>query len=692
MTVVLLRLAMASSWRGRRADVQRAALVALAALVGTVLVCGVISTTLMTRRVTTRSTARAFAPATEEAPALSRHTIFDVAPDGRQIYVYWYRVDDPQVSIPGVPATPERDSWYVSPALYDDIAEEPALAERFPGASEIGRDGVGNAAELVAYRLVGPEVALTENLSADIDAGQWLGETADVEALSVVRAAAILLLIPIIALLLAAMAPVAAMLDRRRGVLEAIGASRLVRSTLVFMQAALCALPGAAAGAFAWFVVAPRLTSVPFVGRRVLPGDLGTPLALVTVAALAVILVSGVVATVRPRSSAASRVTDRVPAPPSVTRLVPLAVGFVMMLIGSGAFSEQSDHLFLAGLIASSTGAVIALPLLFARTGESLAGSGRVLSLLVGRRLSWNATVAARSMLALGAITALTPVLASWIALEHARVSDSGVRDERSPVGISSLLAPQELELLVERTGAIPLEVVQDPNLAPTDTLSVPEVFVGDCRRLSGLLEMERCDASGFRLTSGAGEVVGRPERTVEGLPARPEGFTVTATLLVSDDQPATDAAVRTYIDNRDQPGLFALSFDSAGSISPVIRWALGGLAITALASGAGLALQVIGQAARLSSSRIRMLYLGTDIAAIRRLAGAESVVTISLAGLTGTAVGAVASWFFVQINPDADLPYSMVVVVALAVVAVALAGGAASWMSVSDRATRPAE
>lgn len=687
MTGVLFRLALASSWRGRRGDVQRAALVALAALVGTVLVCGVISTSLMVQRVTNRSTARAFAPATSDAPALSSHTISDVAPDGQQIYVYWWRIEDPKVQIPGVPGAPEENSWYVSPALHDYISEDPTLADRFPRAAEIGRDGVGNAAELVAYRFVGPSVQLTETLSGDVDADQWLGETADLEALSVVRSAAILLFVPVVALLLAAMAPVAAMLEQRRAVLGAIGASRSVRSTLIFLQAAISALPGAVAGGLAWFLVAPRLMTVPFVGRRVLTGDLSAPLGFVAVAVLGVVVASGVVATVRPRSSAASRVTESVPAPPSASRLVPLVLGFVMMLAGSGAFGARSDQWFVAGLVASSTGAVIALPLLFARAGESLARSKALLPMLVGRRLSWNATVAARSMLALGAITAVTPVLASWIELQHANISDSAVRNESAPAGVSSVLPPDELRLLVERTGAVPLEVVSDPTLTPTDTASVPETLVGDCRRLAGLLAMQRCDASGFTLTSAAAESLARPEPPVEGLPARPDGFKVTETLLVSDDQPATDAALRTYINNREQPGIFALSFDSGGAVSPAIRWALGGLAITALASGAGLALQVIGQAARLGPSRIRMRYVGADIDTVRRLAGVESVVTIALAGLAGTVVGAVASWFFVQINPGAELPYPVAVAVAMTVVVVALAGGAASWVSVSDRA-----
>lgn len=692
MTRILVRLALAASWRGRRTDVQRAALVALAALIGTVLVCGVVSTSMMVQRVTDRSTARAFATDPGESPAISTHTIMDVAPDGQQVYVYWWRINDPAVEIPGVPGTPADNAWYVSPALREYIGEEPTLADRFPGAAEIGRDGVGNAAELVAYRFVGPDVPLTEGSSTEVDADQWLGERADVEALSVVRSAAILLLIPVVALLLAAMAPVAAMLDQRRGVLEALGASRFVRTTLVFLQAALGALPGAVVGGLVWLLIAPRLTSVPFVGRPVLAGDLSAPVGLVVLAALGVTVASGAVAVVRPRTSAANRVTDTVPDPPSIRRLVPLAFGLVIMAVGSGLIGARSDQLFFTGLIASSIGAVIALPLLLSRAGESLAGSRGLLAMLVGRRLSWNATVAGRSMLALCAITAITPVLASWIGLEYARISDSGVRQERGPAGVGSLVPPQELELLVERTGAVPLEVVADPMLEPTETMSVPETLVGDCRRLSGLLEMARCDGSGFTLTAAAADSLGRPERTVEGLPARPDGFAVKETLFVSEDQPTTDAAVRTYINNREQPGLFALSFDSDGAVSPVIRWALGGLAITLLVSGAVLALQLIGEAARLSASRIRMRYVGADMATVRRLAGSESLVTIALAGLAGTTVGTVASWFFVRINPDAQVPYLVVLAVAAAVVVAALAGGAASWVSVSDGARNPTE
>ncbi|MGH9185699.1 MAG: hypothetical protein ACRD0U_07800 [Acidimicrobiales bacterium] len=686
MTPLLVRLAIKTSWGGRRTDRRRALLIAVSAAGATLILCGVLGAFFMVQRVTERSIGRAFPLAAEgEAPALTQKVISDSAPNGDQMYVVWYDLLDPTVRVRGVPPDPPDDSWFVSPALAERMEESRSLRQRFPGATEIAPEGVGNPSELLAYRFVDGERLLLPNALSNRTADEPLIEAGDLEALSVVRTALILFTVPIIGLLLAAMAFAAPDLDQRLGVLDALGASRHRRAHLVTLHAALSAGPGAllAGGLATW--VLQRRTSVPFVGRRVLRGDLGIPLWAGAACVVAVVATTAVVAVVRPRSTAGNRPTARIVAIPRGRSVVPLVVGLVMMIVGSGVVGEENARVFVAGLIASSVAVVVALPFLFRHVGNALASMSGVLGLLAGRRLSRNGSVSARALLALGALAALTPVAAGWIDLARDRGADNDVAAVAPVVGISGPVSGDERDAILRDIDAVPLEVVTDPAFVPTATVSAPpQVLVGHCRELGRLLEFSRCDDSGFALTGAYAEDLGHHRFPVEGASTAPEGYTVTATLFPSSDWETTDAALRAHIANRTQPGYPVLSTVNEQHESPLVRWLLGGITLAAIISAAALGLHVVAHSARIASSRAHLAYLGASQRVIRRVVSAESVLTVAIAGLACTGVGSAGSWFFVQLNPDADFPIGAISALSTGILGAALLAGAASWRSVS--------
>lgn len=653
-------------------------MVAGAAAVVAVVVAGCASAWSLSQRVDRRATARAFAAvAPGEAVAFERSALFDETAEGDQVYVYWWRVVDAEAAVPGVD-DPAVGDWFVSPALADRIAGDPVLADRYPGARRIGPEGIAHPRELLAYRFVGPDVPLSERL-ADRPGRDWIGDGGEaVDAYPIAVAAVALVGVPGLGLLVAAMAPSAGALARRLRLLTALGASPSTRRRLVVTHAALCAGPGALGGAVAWYVVAPELTTVPLVGRAVFAADLRLPAATVVAVACGVTALVAAVAAIRPRRLAGNRPGDELPGRPSAARALPLVASLVVMLAGVVVPGRPGAKLFLAGVVASAVGAVIALPYLLFHAGERLAAGAGVLRLLVGRRLQWNAVASARSLLTIGGLAVLVPLTAAWVAV--ARDVDPPPATSEYAVEVRGGLAPGERAALVERTGAVPVDVVTRAGQDGTE-----EAFlVGDCGALADHVELNRCGPGGFDVAPGAGASLGG-YTTLPGTPTPPSGTELRATLFVSDEPAAVERALRSLVVNGSDPGRqVAVPGRQVFHESPLVSWILGAGRLAAIVGGLALVLHLAGHAARLARSRSRLLALGADQPVVRRLAGAEAAIPVAITGVGGVLVGLVASWLFVQMNGAADIPYVAIALVVAATAAVAAAAGVVGALAVA--------
>lgn len=675
MKAQLLRIAMAASWSGRAVDRRRAVMLAVAAAVVTVVACGCVSALFMSIRIDTRATARAFRPVGPGAPlALERASLFDETEDSEQIYVYWWRVVDPNARIPGIEPNPPVGSWFVSPALFERMRNEPALADRYPDALPIGPEGVAHRDELLAYRFVEPGVDLPDQLSLrpGLD---WIGDGTEVlDPFPISVAALALIGIPGLGLLAAAMAQFAPELERRLAVLGALGASAWTQRSVLFVHIAVCAGPGAVAAALGWFMISPHLTAVPLVGRRVFSSDLGLPVVVTAAIGVGVVMLAMVVAVIRPIRTAGNRPVDYIPKPATVVRLLPLLAGLAVMLAGTIVPGRSGAKLFFAGVVASAVGAVVGLPFMIDRVGAALARRPETLSLLVGRRLRRNAVSSARSLLAVGVLAALIPVIAAWVSV--ARSLDTPPDTAAYAVELSGDVSARERDDLAERTGAVPIEVTSKIHANGRETFQL----VGDCDLLAGPFAPLRCGNAGFEFAQHTGMALGHYE-ALRGYRTRPAGAKLQSTLFLSSDGAVVEDVLRSFVVNGERPGSQVTAPGrEVFHESPLVAWILGASALAAIVGGLALVLHLVAQSARLAVSRSRLLALGTDISVVRRLAGGEAAVAVALVGLGGTAVGMVSSWMFVQINGSAAVPYPVVALVVAATLAAAgLAGIAAS-------------
>ncbi len=684
-------------------------MVAAAVAVATVLGCAIASIHLSVERVVDRAESRAFEPAgPNESPALEHYWLPQVAPgDGAGIDVYLWRVNDPQVRIPGVPSMPELGSWYLSPELYRRAVNDPLLGERFPEAAQLGQDGVANADELVAHGFVGPDAILVQQLSSRTGPeGVLLGDEVELDALTVVQASLILLLVPVVGLLLAGMAPVSTGLDQRVAILRAIGAARSQRSVVVFIQGALSAAPGALIGAASWYVLSQRLTSVPLVGAQVLRGDLALTPGLALVVGLAAVLGTGLLAVVRSRrTTATTRPAAGPPRRPTLLRLLPLAVGVCLLLWGSGVLGDPEDQRFIAGIIVTTVGTIIALPLLLRSIGTAVARSGSLLALLVGRRLGSDAAPSARALLAFGAIAVIAPIAVSWIALERSQLDDvdvvAGLPSDPYPVGVyGRFTTPDEIDQLASDTDADTIDVFVEVGVDPA--VKTPDaVLVAKCEALSERVELQACSDEGFEIpASAAGQFEqylprdetgeGGPRRLV-GRPAPPDGFEKQYTLFIADDWRALEAQLWAYVNNRGQSGMHVSYVSNPKTESIVMKWAIGGLVMAGAVGALAVVLSLAAHSARLAPSRLRLKYVGADLRFVRWLASAEPVIVIGATGAVSLILGCFVTWCWMQMEPAGQLHLGTVLLFSALTCLAAVGAGTTAWVAIRDGQTRSA-
>ena len=333
--------------------------------------------------------------------------------------LHLWRIETKGVVIPGVAPDAETGDWFVSPELARRIEHEPLLEDRFPNARTIGDEGVGSADELVAYRLVDPEVELSGRL-VDVAGTDWIGWNAGIGGSVVALAGAGLVVVLGIGFLRAALGPISVGLARRLSLLAALGATRPSLWMFSTASGAIVSVPAAAVSAAAWYLIAPGLESVPLVGQRVLKGDLQIPLLLSIVVALGIVALTAAAALTRPDQHIGSRPASRVPSPPALWRVIPLLGSLAVIVYSTAQSGAGAVRLLLTGLIAACLSVTFALPVLIWLLGQALAKGKSTLSLLVGRTLSSNAANSSRPLLALTAVAVLVPPCASFIATARA--------------------------------------------------------------------------------------------------------------------------------------------------------------------------------------------------------------------------------------------------------------------------------
>lgn len=675
---MIVSMALAVTWRGDRATKFRSAVLAVAVAAVTLFVCAAASTALMADRVNQRAAERTFQQAGPDEDAdLSGSSRYDSI-GGDQIYVHLWRIETPGVRIPGVPAEATAGDWFVSPELARRIESEPSLQERYRGARVLGAEGVGSADELMAVRLAGPEADLDFRYVA-VPGSQYSGLAAGVSVENILAGTALVLMAGI-GMLRAALGPASAGLERRVTLLSLLGAGTGRLWQLQAVTTAVVAMPAATAAAVAWYLISPRLTAVPLVGQKVLKGDLAMPIWAVVAAAAAVVALTALVGLRRPHRRWGSRPTLGVPASPGRGRLLGLTVPLVLILSattlsGTGA----APRLFIAGLVAAVVAVVVALPVLLDWLGARLAQGRSALELLVGRSLSCNARVSARSLTALASVTVLVPAAASYIATARAHDPPPPV----SQVEVIRVIGELDDEVLdwFEREAD---GVFAEEYATRAAILNLPSTFtlVADCGSLKRYVALQSCGPDGIVVGTEAASTFARYDAAATKPPA---GATRVSWLFITNDGERAEDVLRSHMVNSDDYRMSVTSrADWEFKESRSVPWILAAIQVGAIGAAAALLLSVVTNSAHSARMRLRLVGIGADLRMIRRLASAESAAVVGIVGLGGTAVGTVGAVAYGLVNGSEAPIYLPSVVLAIVVAAAAAASALASAVCVS--------
>ncbi len=598
----------------------------------------------MAHNVNERANTRSAQPALAGEPAdFSRGGAYDSI-RGEQIYVYYWRVETPGLTVPGVPTDAQIGDWFVSPELMRRIRVEPQLLDRFPAARQITDAGVGSADELVAYRLVGPDADLTHRLR-DEPGLSWIGLNAGVKTSEVAAGGAVIVLVIGSGLLLAALGPATVGLNRRLALLRALGASGRSVWMVGATSAAVAAMPGTLASALAWYVIAPRLESIPLVGQRILPGDLEIPALLSVSAAVAVTLLVATLGTTRVRQPDGSRPASRIPTPPSRWRLAPATASTLAIVSATVVSGELSVGLLLMGALGASISVILATPVLMHRLGVALARAGSTFFHLAGRNFSWQAGNSSRPLTVLASVAVLVPLAASYITVARERDPEpppSAV----SAIDVNGPLDETEIRMLESEARGVFVDTYRSK---PEGTEESTWTWVGDCEKLAPLVSMSSCGSDGIRLDPSAASAFARFD---VGTTASPVGHHVGPRLFVTRDLTHAESVLRTYALNRGRLGLSVNSHDDYQmSESRVVPWIMAGIVIGSVTVLLTLMLSVATGASRNAATRQRLLAVGADPRVIRRLAAAESATIVAVVGLSGVSLGTVGAVAYAAVD-----------------------------------------
>lgn len=462
-------------------------------------------------RLANRAATLATSPA--ETDLLTNTTFEDIG--DKQAVIVWLEPAGPAAPVlpPGLETLPESGTFVVSPALSRLIDSQPDLQARFQERTVLDRTGVLSGEELFAYAQVpqGRTIAAdfrTQRISdfgaddAQINWDYW----PRLQRFYLTIGALICLILPGLFVLAAGLTSASSLRDRRLLVLRSIGVKRDRLVELSIAEGLLLSLPGILLPAAIWFLLAPRVTTVPLVGDRVFVGDLAIgPLTVTISLVLAVVCVVAIAGIGANRAVSGKRAVPRPALPPAITswfRFLPAAMtlGLAWYTL-QGSRSSTNESLFLL-LIACS---LAFIPFVYAglvkSLGAELGSLKHVSIMLAGRNLSWDAVRLTRPFAGLGTVlmialvwAAITPIFSS---VESPPYVDQGVGTaevswtDPQPGDLEALQQALPGDLVVTMT-------IQSPEALPADAgegmPSEPVAALGvTCAQLATIFPSNQC-------------------------------------------------------------------------------------------------------------------------------------------------------------------------------------------------------
>jgi hypothetical protein len=641
----LIRVAVAGGWRSGTSDRGRSLLLVFCVALLTTIAAAFIAVGNARDKAIERVASRGYAVAGEgDTIAYDRFVGFDVAPDGSQIVIVTWHLAMPGPAPAGFPPGATPDVFYVSPALADLANRSSIIGARFAGFQRLDHRFVGQADELLAYRLSDTSERMNEHLSGR-SGFEGVGEVTLPERAATIAPTILLLLVPGTGLVWAGATAPSHRLRRRLDVLDLVGASRRQLTGVVLAFALAVVLPGALVGIGAWWIVNQRLGTIPLTTLQVRRGDLATS-GLQSFGIVAGVVVAYTLVLAR------ATLARRIVAPRSNSLLSMVAVGGIGLVAAPIVGGKFGFATLLGAVGTIMFGAAAIVEALYRALGARLASRPTWRSVIVGRRLTSAASGSARSQVAWLGLLILIPIVGTWIKM--VRTPDSHDTQNISVVQLGGDDVMEVRRSLEVAAGSAAAQVAVERT--DVDDPGEPHRrLIADCDRLPRTI-VDRCSASGaFELTPDGRRALGRFDPTASS--RVPDGFDLDSASLLFFD--TTDGVIETTLRAfaARTPGFSVnseLTFRQRES--PLIPLVLAALAATTITTALGLALSLAGQAARSARSRRNLVLIGASGPTIAGIAAIEAMIVIGLAAVAAVPLIGVSLWSMTRVDPSATI------------------------------------
>lgn len=656
---------------------------------------------------------------------------------GKRIGVAWVEPADPAgdpVLPPGMKKFPAPGQSVVSPEL-DRLADSyPGLAKRYPNRLVLGDAGLRSGAELVGFVRppAGREIG-GESEALHLEGDKWVGHPPLVRVSGFGQGLPLFLddvdlipwwqlslgalgmgVLPAMVVLGVGLAAASGVRDHRFQVLAALGARRQTVWAIAVLESLLLAAPGLVTATVVWWLVAPRLQTVPLVGHQLVSGDLALPwwllVAELGVAVALCVLLSIAVLGLRRNTSALRPTSDK--AGLSTLAAAPLFVSFVAFAMAGIATGDLRLNLNLLGTVSAVAGAPLVVPAILRAVGAAIGRSRSVTTSLSGRWMEWNPKRLARPFVGLAALVVLVLAGAGYFTvkdrlfLEVPASSTSGVEG----VDVNwRQVAPGDLARLTTAVGGGLVAPYGSGSAAGSEaheheheqSQGTALNLGATCPEIADLLQCETCDPkSPLALPASTQERLANVISTVTGerigqlslVPREQVAGSGAAVVLDRSPLEPLDERVReAAFSTLPAPYVDSEIFVRRPTFSSVVGWVTAGVVAALIALTAGCLISLVDRMLGARQRQQHLLNLGISPAQLTRFGATMFAMPYAVATLVGFSTG-IAICIRKVSNPGIPMPWSTISVTLLAILGVGLLGTAAVSVLGTRDALREAE
>lgn len=582
--------------------------------------------------------------------------------DSDQYAINWFEPagSGPPVLPPGIDRMPEPGVAVVSPALRDLFEREPDMAARYPHYVVLGKQGLADEGERIAWiRPTDPE-RLTAGFHTRIaDFGVpdratpgWSFSIAEpMERLGLALALGILLVLPGVLLLFVGLATSSQLRESRFLTMRMLGAGWRWMTKLALLESLLLAIPGMVLAFVGWIVLASRLGTLPLVGKDVLTGDLAirpaqgvVALAAFFVTTIAVVIVLGVLPAIvtRFQRRTASRAMRAVGIG---LRILPMAAAVGYAIVGGATGGAAGMRTLLYAISALLLFVPLAAPALGRPFGHWLAGAESLSAMIAGRRLERDPVHALRPFLALGALIIVACMTVGMLTL--LRQNDPGFLSGRAPsmatLGVNRLPKGDiTLQTLQQRLPDDLITLMTEAYAEHGTTL----IIGAPCVDVAAFLEVpaETCPAGTARVPAADlnlealySEIAFDPSIT-----SRPQQD-LSYAVFSDDTSDALERRIRRVAPLAEFPGLNITTVEHSILGEPVTAtWLDQGTRLTLLLAGLASLFAMVDRVIALRHERSTLVFLGITPGTMRRIELVAFLIPFATVSVLALAIGVI--------------------------------------------------